>query len=154
MPVSSCSANSISASITAAASIGWHRKVPSTLLPLGTCSCLQEVSVGCHAVSAGSAATCRARPTSRFRPTLVFEKTDFDSLDELVGYPCDEELQLLNNCGTASPSWDTTTASSFGIETTHSPQQLLLADPQPLLPNAKERTKELNRRHQKRFRER
>jgi len=95
-------------------------------------------------------------PLRDFDQSLVFEEADLDFLDELVGYAYDEELQLLDSCGTASPSWDMTTASSFGIEMTHSPQQMLLADqhrPQPLLPNAKERTKELIRRHQKRFRE-
>jgi hypothetical protein len=95
-------------------------------------------------------------PLRDFDQSLVFEEADLDFLDELVGYPYNEELQLLESCGTASPGWDMTTASSFGIEMTHSPQQMLLADqhrPQPLLPNAKERTKELNRRHQKRFRE-
>ncbi len=95
-------------------------------------------------------------PLRDFDQSLVFEKTELDFLDELVGYPYDEELQLLDSCGTASPSWDMTAASSFGIEVTHTPQHLLLADqhrPQPLLRNAKERTKELNRRHQKRFRE-
>ncbi len=94
-------------------------------------------------------------PLRDFDQSLVFE-TDLDFLDELVGYPYDEELQLLDSCGIASPRWDITPASSFDTDLTHTPQQLLLADQprsQTLLQNAKQRTKELNRRHQKRFRE-
>ena len=67
-------------------------------------------------------------PLRDFDPSLVFEKTELNFLDELVGYPYDEKLQLLDSCGTASPSWDMTAASSFGIEVTHTPQHLLLAD--------------------------
>ena len=91
-----------------------------------------------------------------FDQALVFEEADLDFLDELVGYPNDEELQYMDNCGIASLRWDITPASSFEPDLTHCPQQLLLADqprPQQLLHNAKQRTKELNKRHQKRFRE-
>lgn len=91
-----------------------------------------------------------------FDQALVFEEADLDFLDELVGYPNDEGLQCLDSCGVASPRWDNTPASSFETDLTHSPQHLLLADQprlQPLLQDAKQRTKELNRRHQKRFRE-
>ncbi|DBB18370.1 hypothetical protein WJX82_002868 [Trebouxia sp. C0006] len=88
-----------------------------------------------------------------FDQALVFEEVDLDFLDEHVGYLNDEGLPYLDSCGVASPRWDNTPASSFE---THSPQHLLLADQprlQPLLQDAKQRTKELNRRHQKRFRE-
>jgi len=88
-----------------------------------------------------------------FDQALVFEEADLDFLDEHVGYLNDEGLPYLDSCGVASPRWDNTPASSFE---THSPQHLLLADQprlQPLLQDAKQRTKELNRRHQKRFRE-
>ncbi len=95
-------------------------------------------------------------PLGDFDQALVFEEADLDFLDELVGYPNDEGRQYLDSCGIVSPRWDITPASSFDTDLTHSPQQLLLADQprsQPLLQNAKERAKELNRRHQKRFRE-
>ncbi|KAA6418861.1 MAG: hypothetical protein FRX49_11217 [Trebouxia sp. A1-2] len=89
---------------------------------------------------------------------LVFEEADLDFLDELVDYPNDKGLQCLDStgCGTASPRWDITPARSFETDLACSPQQLLLADQprsHPLLQNAKQRTRELNRRHQKRFRE-
>lgn len=86
-----------------------------------------------------------------FEQSFVFEETDPDFFDELVGCPYVEELQLLD-----SPRWDITPASSFDTDLTNTPQRLLLADQpssQPVLQNAKQRTKELNRRHQKRFRE-
>ncbi|DBA88331.1 hypothetical protein WJX79_008521 [Trebouxia sp. C0005] len=91
-----------------------------------------------------------------FDQALVFEEADLDFLDELVGYPNDEGLQSLDNCGVPSPRWDITPASSFETDLACSPQHLLLADQprsQSLLQNAKQRTKESNRRHQKRFRE-
>ncbi|KAL0018259.1 hypothetical protein WJX77_012217 [Trebouxia sp. C0004] len=89
-----------------------------------------------------------------FDQALLFEEADLDCLDELVGCPNDEGLQYLNSCGIASPC-DITPASSFDTDLTHGSQQLLAEQPSshPLLQSTKQRTKELNRRHQKRFRE-